>query len=215
MALEDAWLFLKTGTNEDDDWLPIRGSTSFWNTLSPHEQKTPFDFMTSDQLKLLAFYGDDPDQVEHFLGRREALNDNAREALKELVKDRQMEESIMNDGKTPYETTILEHINAKDLFGEEEDGRIADYLPEEKHLVDPLTGNHSRDFFNDTEENGSFSARLSSANNKYRDREGYDPRRGEVVSDPISREGPREAQVLGSRPWPNMPDDFQAIYRSE
>ena len=102
MALEDAWLFLKTGTNEDDDWLPIRGSTSFWNTLSPHEQKTPFDFMTSDQLKLLAFYGNDPDQVEHFLGRREALNDNAREALKELVKDRQMEDSIMNDGKTPY-----------------------------------------------------------------------------------------------------------------
>lgn len=208
MALEDAWLFLKSGG-------PRIETTPFWDTLSPHERKTPFDFMTSQQLKQLAFYGKDPDQVEWFLGRREALTDEAREGLKRLIKDREIEESIMNDGKTPYETTILEHINAKDLFGEEEDGRIADYHPEEKHMVDEH-GNHSRDFFNDTEENDSFAAQygvVDSAGDKYRDREGHDPRPG-VVPDPIRYEGPRKPQILGSRPWPMLPDDFQAIYRA-
>jgi len=209
MALEEAWLFLKSGG-------PRIETTPFWNTLTPHERKTPFDFMTSDQLRMLAFYGKDPDQVEWFLGRREALTDGAREALKDLIKDREIEESIMNDG-SGYKHSVLEHINARDLGLGEEDGRIADYHPEEKHMVDEH-GNHSRDFFDDVpEEDGAFEAQYGPVDiesNMYRDYEGHDPRPG-VVPDTLRRDGPREAQVLGSRPWPNIPDDFQAIYRAE
>lgn len=82
MALEEAWLFLKSAKEP-----------TFWESLNEHERKTPLQFMSPAELSELHAFGQpragtvrqlskvSADVLEHYLGRRTPLTAEELEFL--------------------------------------------------------------------------------------------------------------------------------------
>lgn len=77
MALEEAWVFLKAGTN-----IAYGGNEpdqTHFSSLTEDEQQNPLDFMSPSELNELGTFGSgetfDPDIVFYYLGHRKPLSE--------------------------------------------------------------------------------------------------------------------------------------------